>query len=93
MEQYETAASAVLTKNQLLATASYGLRQPFELSNETKSDDAHFMCLSFNDVFGKEVGKRWNRIPTTFSLTAEEVDLLFKTGLELLRNNLAFKKD
>lgn len=63
-----------------------------DLSDETKKVDAHFVRVSFDDVFDKDIGKQLNRIPTTFSLTSEQVDLLVQTGRNLLRNNRVFKK-
>lgn len=69
------------------ATENWGA----ELSDESRNVDAHFVRVSFDDVFDKDVGKRLNRIPTTFSLTAEQVDLLIQTGRQLLRNNPVFQ--
>ncbi len=63
-----------------------------ELSDETKTVDAHFVRVSFDDVADEEVSKELNRIPTTFSLTNEQVDLLVETGKKLLRNNPVFTK-
>ncbi|MGH1427385.1 MAG: patatin-like phospholipase family protein [Arenicella sp.] len=63
-----------------------------ELSDETTKVDAHFVRVGFDDVEDEEEGKQLNSIPTTFSLSSEQVDLLVKTGRQLLRNNPVFKE-
>ena len=61
-----------------------------ELSDENQIVEAEFIRLSFDDVNDKKTKKRLNRIPTSFSLSHENVDLLIETGRNLLRNNPEF---
>ena len=61
-----------------------------ELSNDKESVSAHFVKLNFDDVDNAETKQRLNLIPTTFSLSSGEVDLLIETGRNLLRNNPEF---
>jgi len=63
-----------------------------ELSNDGKNVSAHFVRLSFDGVQSDQKMQELNRIPTTFSLTSEQVDLLIETGRNLLRNNPEFIK-
>lgn len=63
-----------------------------DLSGDTKRVEAQFVRLSFDGVSDSELRKSLNRIPTSFSLETAQVDLLIKTGRELLRNNSAFLK-
>lgn len=63
-----------------------------ELSDDTGSIDAQFIRLSFDDVKDANVKEHLNRIPTSFSLESDQVDLLIETGRKLLRNHPAFLK-
>jgi NTE family protein len=56
----------------------------------------YFVKLQFNDLRKSQKDilqfQFLNKIPTSFSLTKEEVDELIKTGRELLLNNPEFKR-
>jgi NTE family protein len=48
---------------------------------------SHFVKLGFTDIKQPEQRQFFNSIPTSFSLTEEQVDRLIEAGHELLRNN------
>ena len=58
-----------------------------DLSDETLTVEAEFVMLSFDDVPDPVLKKNLNRIPNSFSLSDQQVDLLIETGRKLLRNN------
>jgi NTE family protein len=63
-----------------------------EMSTPSRPVTPHFIQLSFRDIPHPETRNFFNRIPTTFSLTDEQVDKLIAAGRELLRNNPDFQR-
>jgi len=52
----------------------------------------YFIQISFRDIQQPERRRFFNRIPTSFSLSGEQVDRLIETGRELLRQNPDFQQ-
>jgi len=52
----------------------------------------YFIKVGFRDIRQPEKLRFLNRIPTSFSLTEEQVDRLITTGRELLRNNPDYQR-
>lgn len=67
-------------------------RWAHELSTPKKKVTPYFIQLGFRDF--KEPKKRnfFNRIPTSFTLSGEQVDRLIAAGRQLLRNNPDFQR-
>lgn len=63
-----------------------------EVSTAEQPDEAYFILLDFNGIDDPERRKFLNQIPTSFSLTDEQVDGLIAAGGELLRNNPEFRR-
>ncbi|VGO23455.1 patatin-like phospholipase family protein [Pontiella sulfatireligans] len=63
-----------------------------ELSTPDRPVSVHMIHVRFDDVVDEEEREFLNTIPTSFSLTDEQVDALIKAGRELLRNQPEFKK-
>jgi NTE family protein len=63
-----------------------------ELSTPEHPVTAHFIQIRFADIEDEKERDFLNAMPTSFSLTDEQVDALIKAGRELLRNNPEFKK-
>ena len=63
-----------------------------ELSIRGKRVKPYFIQLGIKDIKQPEELHYLNTIPTSFSLSDEQVDVLIKTGRELLRNNPDFKR-
>ena len=63
-----------------------------ELSVPERPVTPYFIQISFRDI--QEVEKRmfFNRIPTSFALSDQQVDRLIAAGRELLRNNPDFQQ-
>jgi len=57
------------------------------LSTPDRPITAHFVRLGFKDVEQPEQRRFFNAIPTSFSLSEEQVNRLIEAGHELLRNN------
>ena len=57
------------------------------MSTPDQPVSAHFVRLGFTDIEDPERRRFFNTIPTSFSLTEEQVDKLIEAGRELLRNN------
>ena len=53
---------------------------------------AYFVQLGFVDILQPEARRFFNRIPTSFSLSEEQVDRLIEAGHELLRNNPDYQR-
>lgn len=53
---------------------------------------SHFIKLGFTDIEQPEQRQFFNSIPTSFSLTEEQVDRLIEAGHELLRNNPQYQQ-
>jgi len=62
-----------------------------ELSTPDRPVSPHFIQVGFRDIKQPEMLQYFNRIPTSFSLSDEQVDKLIAAGRELLRNNSDFQ--
>jgi NTE family protein len=63
-----------------------------ELSKRGKRVKPYFVQLGFKDIGQSEELHYLNHIPTSFSLSDEQVDRLIKAGRELLRNNPDYQR-
>jgi len=63
-----------------------------ELSTPERPVTPYFIQISFRDIQQSEKRRFFNRIPTSFSLSGEQVDRLVGAGRELLRNNPGFQQ-
>lgn len=63
-----------------------------EISTPKQPVEPYFILLDFNGIDEPEQRKFLNQIPTSFSLTDEQVDALIAAGGELLRNNSEFRR-
>jgi NTE family protein len=63
-----------------------------ELSTDEKTVAPYFIQVGFRDVAQPKRRRFFNRIPTSFSLTDEQVDELIITGRQLLRSNADFQR-
>jgi NTE family protein len=63
-----------------------------ELSTLGQPVEPYFILLDFNSVVEPERRHFLNQIPTSFSLTDEQVDELIAVGGELLRNHPEFRR-
>ena len=63
-----------------------------ELSTPDQPVSVHIIPVRFEDIEDKKERDFLNAIPTSFSLTDEQVDALIKAGRELLRNHPEYKK-
>jgi NTE family protein len=62
-----------------------------EVSTPEKPVRPYYVQVSFRDLAQPDHRKFFNRIPTNFSLTDEQVDELIEAGRQLLRNNPDFQ--
>jgi NTE family protein len=63
-----------------------------ELSTPEKQVKPFFIRLSLRDVQPPERRRFLNKVPTSFKLTDEQVDVLIEAGGQLLRNNPEFHR-
>ncbi|MDF7807465.1 patatin-like phospholipase family protein [Pontiellaceae bacterium B12219] len=63
-----------------------------QMSTPEQKVEAYFIQIKFDDVQDEKEREFLNAIPTSFSLTDQQVDALIKNGRELLRNNASFKQ-
>ncbi len=63
-----------------------------ELSSEGHSVKSWFIELDFNDVDDATVREQLNAIPTTMTLSDEQVDLLIESGQQILSENVNFQE-
>jgi len=63
-----------------------------ELSVPERPVTPYFIQISFRDIQQSESRVFFNRIPTSFALSDEQVDRLITAGRELLRNNPDFQQ-
>ncbi len=63
-----------------------------DVSSSSKSVKPYFIEVSFEDIKARELKLFLNKIPTSFSLSDEQVDTLIRSGRELLRNNPVFQQ-
>jgi len=62
------------------------------LSTPDRPITAYFVKLGFTDITQPEDRSFYNAIPTSFSLTEEQVNRLIEAGHELLRNNPDYQR-
>ena len=62
------------------------------LSTPDRPVTPYFVQLGFVDILQPEARQFFNRIPTSFSLSEEQVDRLIEAGHELLRNNPDYQR-
>lgn len=63
-----------------------------EISTPEQPVEPYFILLDFNGIKEPERREFLNEMPTSFSLTDEQVDALIAAGGELLRNNAEFRR-
>jgi NTE family protein len=63
-----------------------------KLSTPERSVTSHFIQIGFKDLQQPENRLFFNRVPTSFALSDEQVDRLIATGHDLLRNNPEFQR-
>ncbi len=63
-----------------------------QLSTPGRPVTPYFIEVGFRDVAHPEQRKFFNRVPTSFSLTEEQVDRLIAAGRELLRKNPDYQR-
>jgi NTE family protein len=63
-----------------------------ELSTPERPVTPYFIRIGFRDIQHPETRRFFNQIPTSFSLSNEQVDKLIEAGRELLRNNPGFQQ-
>ena len=61
-----------------------------ELSTPEQPVDTHFINVSIQDVEKPDILEFLNKVPTSFSLTDDQVDQLIESGRVILRNNPEF---
>jgi len=62
-----------------------------ELSTPEQTVKTHFINVSIQDEEKQDVLEFLNKVPTSFSLSDDQVDQLIESGRTLLRNNPEFK--
>lgn len=63
-----------------------------QLSTPQNKVEPYFIQLNFKEVKDKAVRDKLNEIPTSFNLTNDQVDLLIKTGHDVLYQNSEFRR-
>lgn len=63
-----------------------------EISTPKRPVEPYFIMLDFNGIKDPEQREFLNQMPTSFSLTDEQVDALIAAGGELLRNHPEFRR-
>ena len=63
-----------------------------ELSTPERPLSAYFIQVDFKDIQDSGLRKYFDQVPTSFSLTNEQVDKLIEIGRQLLRNNPEFRR-
>jgi NTE family protein len=63
-----------------------------QLSTPERPVTSYFIRLSFEDVPEGPLRRFLNEIPTSYSLSGDQVDRLIATGRELLRNNAEYQR-
>jgi len=63
-----------------------------ELSTPERPVTPYFIQIGFKDIQDPEAKRFFNQIPTSFSISDEQVDRLIAAGGELLRNNPDFQR-
>jgi NTE family protein len=62
------------------------------LSTPDRPVTPYFVQLGFGNLESSEARQYFNRVPTNFNLSDEQVDRLIEAGRELLRNNPVFQR-
>ena len=63
-----------------------------ELSSSKSTVDAHFIQVNFKDIVEPEKQQYFNSIPTSYTLTNEQVDKLIAAGHQLLRESPDYQR-
>lgn len=63
-----------------------------EVSTPEHPVEPYFIMVDFNEIKEPERREFFNQMPTSFTLTDEQVDALIAVGGELLRNNPEFRR-
>jgi NTE family protein len=63
-----------------------------ELSTPGRPVTPYFVQVGFRDIKEPQKLRFFNQVPTSFSLSDEQVDKLIATGRKLLRNNPEFQR-
>ena len=63
-----------------------------QLSTPKQRVEPYFIQLNFKSIEDNTVRDKLNEIPTSFNLSDEQVDLLIKTGRDLLNSNSELKR-
>jgi NTE family protein len=79
------AATTEMVHSRLIAWAN-------QVSTPEHQINAHFIEVSFEEVPQPQLKYFLNKIPTSFSLTSEQVDALIDSARTLLRNDPSFKE-
>ena len=68
------------------------MRWSRELSTPERPITPYFIQVSFRDIKKPAMARFFNRIPTSFSLSEEQVNELTAAGRDLLRNNPDYRR-
>ena len=63
-----------------------------DVSTPQRTVEPHFIKIGFDDIQDADRNRYFNRIPTSFRLSEEQVDKLIAAGRELLRNNPDYRR-
>ena len=63
-----------------------------QISKSSEPVEPYFIRLSFKDIQDEGIREYVNEVPTSLSLTGEQVDTIVKVGRDLLRNNTEFQR-
>lgn len=63
-----------------------------ELSTPSRSVTPYFIQVGFRDITHRKQRQFFNQVPTSFSLTDEQVDKLIVAGRQILRGNPDFQR-
>ena len=63
-----------------------------EVSTPERRVEPYFILLDFDGIAEAERREFLNQVPTSFSLSDDQVDVLIATGGELLRNHPEFRR-
>ena len=80
---------SAVTKSLMNATVE---RWAGELSTPDRPVESYFVRVSLKNIEPPDLRKLFNLIPTSFSLSGEQVDMLIKAGHDLLRENAEFQR-
>jgi NTE family protein len=63
-----------------------------ELSTPDQPVTPYYLQVGFRDISDPRARRFFNRVPTSFSLSDEQVDKLIATGRDLLRNHPGYRQ-